>query len=137
MAEELREAGLRVTAGRIALLQTVRDGDHLGAEAIADGVRGRIGHVSLQTVYEGLQALVAAGLVRRLEPGGWPARFDGRVGDGHHHLVCRACGALADVDRLAGRASCLTAAEDHGFSIEEAEVFFWGLCPACSPARGS
>jgi len=136
-AEELRGAGLRVTAARVALLETVRDGDHLGVEAIAAGVRDRIGHVSLQAVYEALHALTTAGLVRRIEPVGSPARFEGRVGDNHHHVVCRSCGAVADVDCAVGEAPCLTASGDHGFSIDEAEVVYWGLCPGCSTARSS
>ncbi|WP_406495997.1 transcriptional repressor [Streptomyces sp. NBC_01604] len=133
-AEELRGAGLRVTAARAALLETVREGDHLGVEAIASGVRDRVGHISLQAVYEALHALTAAGLVRRIEPPGSPARFEGRVGDNHHHLVCRSCGVVADVDCAVGHAPCLTAAQDHGFSVDEAEVIYWGLCPDCSTA---
>jgi Fur family ferric uptake transcriptional regulator len=131
-AEELRGAGLRVTAARVALLDTVREGDHLGVEAIADGVRERVGHVSLQAVYEALHALTAAGLVRRIEPAGSPARYEGRVGDNHHHIVCRSCGAVADVDCAVGHAPCLSASDEHGFVIDEAEVIYWGLCPACS-----
>ncbi|MDQ1049225.1 Fur family transcriptional regulator [Streptomyces sp. V4I2] len=133
-AEELRGAGLRVTAARAALLETVREGDHLGVEAIASGVRDRVGHISLQAVYEALHALTAAGLVRHIEPPGSPARFEGRVGDNHHHLVCRSCGVVADVDCAVGHAPCLTAAQDHGFSVDEAEVIYWGLCPDCSTA---
>jgi len=136
-AEELRGAGLRVTAARVALLQTVRAGDHLDVEAITSGVRERIGHVSLQAVYEALHALTAAGLVRRIEPAGGPARFEGRVGDNHHHIVCRSCSAVADVDCAVGEAPCLTASDDRGFSIDEAEVIYWGLCPDCSTARSS
>jgi Fe2+ or Zn2+ uptake regulation protein len=136
-AEDLRGAGLRVTAARIALLETVRSGDHLGVEAIASGVRDRVGHISLQAVYEALHALTAAGLVRRIEPDGSPARFEGRVGDNHHHIVCRSCGAVADVDCAVGEAPCLTASDDHGFSIDEAEVIYWGLCPDCSTATSS
>jgi Fur family ferric uptake transcriptional regulator len=136
-AEELRDAGLRVTAARVALLEAVRDGDHLGVEAIASGVRDRIGHISLQAVYDALSALTGAGLIRRLEPAGSPARFEGRVGDNHHHVVCRSCGVVADVDCAVGEAPCLTASEDHGFSIEEAQVIYWGQCPACSTARSS
>jgi len=136
-AEELRGAGLRVTAARVALLETVRDGDHLDVEAIAAAVRDRIGHVSLQAVYEALHALTAAGLIRSIEPAGSPARFEGRVGDNHHHVVCRSCGAVADVDCAVGEAPCLTASDDHGFSIEEAQVIYWGLCPGCSTARSS
>lgn len=136
-AEELRGAGLRVTATRVALLETVREGDHLGVEAIASGVRDRVGHFSLQAVYEALHALTAAGLVRRIEPPGSPARFEGRVGDNHHHVVCRSCGVVADVDCAVGEAPCLTPSDDHGFSIDEAEVIYWGLCPDCSTARSS
>jgi len=130
-AEELRGAGLRVTAARVALLETVRNGNHLGVEAIASGVRERVGHVSLQAVYEALNAFDAAGLVRRVEPAGSPARFEGRVGDNHHHIVCRSCGAVADVDCAVGEAPCLSAPDDHGFAIDEAEVIFWGTCPSC------
>ncbi|MEV4114870.1 Fur family transcriptional regulator [Nonomuraea sp. NPDC049695] len=137
IAEELRGAGLRVTAARVALLETVRDGDHLDVEAIASGVRERVGHVSLQAVYEALHALTAAGLVRRIEPSGSPARFEGRVGDNHHHVVCRSCGVVADVDCAVGHAPCLTASDDHGFTIDEAEVIYWGLCPECSAALSS
>ncbi|CAL9280225.1 Fur family transcriptional regulator [Streptomyces olindensis] len=136
-ADELRGAGLRVTAARVALLETVRDGDHLGAEAIASEVRGRVGHISVQAVYEGLHALTAAGLIRRLEPPGSPALYEGRVGDNHHHLVCRSCGTVADVDCAVGHAPCLTASDDRGFAVDEAEVIYWGLCPDCSTARSS
>jgi len=130
--EELRGAGLRVTAARVALLEVIRDGDHLGIEAITSGVRGRIGHISLQAVYEALHALTAARLIRRIEPAGGPPRFEGRVADNHHHVVCRSCGVVADVDCATGEAPCLTASDDHGFAIDEAEVVYWGLCPDCS-----
>ena len=133
-ADELRGVGLRVTAVRVALLETVRHGDHLGVEAIASGVRDRVGHVSLQAVYDALHALAVAGLIRRIEPAGSPVRFEGRVGDNHHHVVCRSCGVVADVDCAIGEAPCLTASDDQGFSISEAEVIYWGLCPACSAA---
>ena len=136
-AEELRGAGLRVTAARVALLEIVRDGDHLGIEAIAAGVRDRIGHISLQAVYDALYALTAAGLIRRIEPAGRPPRFEGRIGDNHHHIVCRSCGVVADVDCAVGEAPCLTASDDCGFSIDEAEVIYWGLCPDCSTADRS
>jgi len=136
-AGELRGAGLRVTAARVALLETVRDGDHLGVEAITSGIRERIGHVSLQAVYDALHALTDAGLVRRIEPAGSPARFEGRVSDNHHHVVCRSCGAVADVDCAVGEAPCLTASDDHGFAIDEAQVIYWGLCPGCSTARSA
>ena len=131
-ADALRGAGLRVTAVRVALLETVRAGDHLGVEAVAAGVRGRVGHVSLQAVYEALHALTAAGLVRRIEPAGGPPRFEGRVGDNHHHLVCRSCGDVADVDCAVGEAPCLTPSDDRGFTLSEAEVIYWGLCANCS-----
>jgi Fe2+ or Zn2+ uptake regulation protein len=131
-AAELRGAGLRVTAARVAVLQSVRDGDHLGVEAIATAVRDRVGHISLQAVYEALHALTAAGLVRRIEPAGSPARFEGRIGDNHHHVVCRSCGTVADVDCAVGEAPCLTASDDRGFAIDEAEVIYWGLCAECS-----
>jgi Fur family ferric uptake transcriptional regulator len=137
IAEELRGAGFRVTAARVALLDTVRHGDHLGVEEIASGVRERVGHITLQAVYDALNAFNAAGLVRRIEPAGSPARFEGRIGDNHHHVVCRSCGAIADVDCSVGEAPCLTASDDNGFAIDEAEVIYWGLCPACSTAPNS
>ncbi len=137
IAEELRGAGLRVTAARVALLDAVRNGDHLDVEAIAAGVRERVGHVSLQAVYEALHALTEARLVRRIEPAGSPARYEGRVMDNHHHVVCRSCGVVADGDGATGEAPCLTASDDHGFSIDEAEVVYWGLCPDCSTATSS
>jgi len=136
-AEELRGVGLRVTAARVALLETVRDGDHLGIEAIASGVRERIGHLSLQAVYDALHALTAAGLIRRIEPAGRPPRFEGRVGDNHHHIVCRSCGGVADVDCAVGEAPCLTASDHNGFQLDEAEVIYWGLCPECSSSDTS
>ena len=131
-ADALRGAGLRVTAVRVALLETVRAGDHLGVEAVAAGVRDRVGHVSLQAVYEALHALTAAQLVRRIEPAGGTPRFEGRVGDNHHHLVCRSCGVVADVDCAVGEAPCLTPSDDRGFTLSEAEVIYWGLCANCS-----
>src|SRR6188472_1923186 len=140
-AEELRGAGLRVTAARVALLEVVRDGDHLGVEAIAAGVRERIGHISLQAVYDALHALSAAGLVRRIEPAGTPPRFEGRVRDNHHHIVCRSCGVVADVDCAVGEAPCLIPSDDNdllaGFVLDEAEVIYWGLCPDCAAAQVS
>jgi len=136
-AEELRGAGLRVTAARVALLETVRDGAHLDVDAIAVGVRERVGHISLQAVYEALHALTAAHLIRRIEPAGSPARFEGRIGDNHHHVVCRSCGVVADVDCAVGEAPCLTASDTHGFAIDEAEVVYWGLCPDCCATTGS
>ncbi|MFD8717178.1 Fur family transcriptional regulator [Streptomyces sp. NPDC059629] len=136
-AEELRGAGLRVTAARVALLETVRHGDHLDVETIAAGVRERVGHISLQAVYDALYALTTAGLIRRIEPAGSPARFEGRVGDNHHHVLCRSCGAVADVDCAVGEVPCLTASDARGFVIDEAEVIYWGLCPACTTVSSS
>jgi Fur family ferric uptake transcriptional regulator len=131
-ADELRRVGLRVTAVRVALLETVRDGDHLHVEGVAAGVRDRVGHVSLQAVYEALHALTAVGLIRRIEPAGSPPRFEGRVGDNHHHIVCRSCGVVADVDCAVGEAPCLTPSDDLGFVLSEAEVIYWGRCANCS-----
>jgi Fur family transcriptional regulator, stress-responsive regulator len=133
-AAELRGAGLRVTAARVALLEAVRGGDHLDAEAIAGRVRDRVGHISLQAVYDALHALTRAGLIRRIEPPDSPARFEGRVGDNHHHVICRSCGVVADVDCAVGEAPCLTASDDQGFAIDEAEVIYWGLCSGCATA---
>ncbi len=130
-ATELRSAGLRVTAARLAILETVRTGDHLDVEAVTSRVRDRLGHVSFQAVYEALHAFTAAGLVRRLEPAGSPARFEGRVGDNHHHLVCRVCGRVTDVDCTIGEAPCLEPANDAGYLVDEADVTFWGYCPDC------
>ncbi|SEG71064.1 Fur family transcriptional regulator, ferric uptake regulator [Thermomonospora echinospora] len=130
-AEALRGAGLRVTAARVAILEAVRSGDHLVAETVAERVRQRVGTVSTQAVYEALHALTGAGLVRRIEPAGSPARYEGRIGDNHHHLVCRRCGAVTDVDCAVGQAPCLEPASDAGYRIDEAEVIYWGLCPGC------
>ena len=134
-AEELRGAGLRATAARVALLDTVRRGGHLGAEARASEVRRRTGHVYRQAVCEAVNALTGAGLVRRIEPAGGPARYEGRVGDNHHHVVCRSCGVVADVDCAVGDAPCLTASDGAGYQIDEAEVIYWGRCPACAANR--
>ncbi|GAA2074920.1 Fur family transcriptional regulator [Actinomadura alba] len=133
-ADELRGAKLRVTAARVAILETVRAGDHLDVEAIALGVRGRVGHVSTQAVYEALRALTAAGLLQRIEPAGSPARYEGRVGDNHHHLVCRQCGKISDVDCAVGYAPCLEPVSDAGYQVEQADVMYWGICPDCQGA---
>ncbi|WP_159945078.1 MULTISPECIES: Fur family transcriptional regulator [unclassified Nocardiopsis] len=130
-ATDLRAVGLRVTAARLAILSTVRSGNHLDAEHIAEGVREKVGHVSTQGVYDALHALTGAGLLRRIEPAGSPARYEVRVGDNHHHLVCRACGEVRDVDCTVGRAPCLQPSDAHGYVIDEAEVVFWGTCPRC------
>lgn len=128
---DLRGAGLRVTSARLAILDAVRSGNHPGTEEIARVVRERIGHVSVQAVYEALAALTAAGLLRRIEPAGSAARYEGRVGDNHHHIVCRQCGLIADVSCIIGDAPCLEPAASAGFSVDEAEVTFWGLCTRC------
>jgi Fe2+ or Zn2+ uptake regulation protein len=120
----LREAGLRVTAPRLAVLAAVREGDHLAVEDIAIAARRRAGSVSTQAVYDVLRALTDAGLVRRIEPAGSPTRFEGRVGDNHHHLICRSCGAVTDVDCAVGHAPRLKPAESAGYDIEETEVIY-------------
>ncbi|GGS62558.1 transcriptional repressor [Planobispora rosea] len=127
----LRRAGLRVTAARLAILQTVREGDHLDVETIHQGVLQRVGQVSLQAVYDSLNALHGKGLLRRIEPAGSPARYETRVGDNHHHLVCRRCGRVTDVDCAVGHAPCLDPASDAGYLVDEADVTYWGVCPAC------
>ena len=128
----LRSKGLRVTRPRLAVLEILATHPgHLDVEEIAELVRGRLDSVSTQAVYDVLSALSRAGLTRRIEPAGSPAHFEGRVGDNHHHVVCRGCGAIADVDCAVGSAPCLEPSQSHGFEIDEAEVTFWGLCPDC------
>ena len=131
--DRLRAAGLRVTSARLAILVAVRAGTHPSVDEVAQLARDRVGHLTIQAVYEALSALAAAGLVRRVEPAGSPARYEGRVGDNHHHIVCRHCGAITDVDCAVGYAPCLelTPAERGGFRIDETEVTFWGLCERC------
>ncbi|MFI1461922.1 Fur family transcriptional regulator [Nocardia carnea] len=128
----LRDAALRVTAPRLAVLNAVHDNPHSDTDTIIGQVRATLGAVSQQAVYDVLRALTVAGLLRRIQPTGSVARYETRVADNHHHLVCRSCGAITDVDCATGAAPCLTAADDHGFTIEEAEVVYWGLCPTCS-----
>ena len=130
-ARALRDAGLRVTGPRLAVLGALREHPHATVDAIAAAARARSGSVSTQTVYDALRALAAAGLARRIEPAGSPARFEARVGDNHHHLVCRVCGAVADVDCAVGHTPCLIPGDAAGFVVDEADVTFWGLCPAC------
>lgn len=130
-AELLRSAALRVTAPRVAVLTELHQHPHAGVDVVAAGVRAQLGSVSIQAVYDVLRALCAAGLVRRIEPAGSPARFEVRVGDNHHHVVCRRCGEVADVDCAVGEAPCLQASNLNGFVIDEAEVTYWGLCPEC------
>jgi Fur family transcriptional regulator, stress-responsive regulator len=130
-ASRLRAAGLRVTSVRLAILDAIGDGQHPGADEVAKAVRDRVGYVTLQAVYEALGAFVEAGLLRKIEVGGSAARFESRVGDNHHHIVCRRCGAVADVDCAVGHAPCLEPAAALGYAIDEAEVTFWGLCADC------
>ena len=130
-ARALRKAGLRVTGPRLAVLGAAREHPHATVDEIATGARARAGSVSTQTVYDALRALAAAGLARRIEPAGSPARYELRVGDNHHHLVCRVCGAVADVDCAVGKAPCLVPEHASGYLIDEADVTYWGLCPAC------
>jgi Fur family transcriptional regulator, stress-responsive regulator len=133
----LRDAALRVTAPRRAVLLAVHDHPHADTETLLAATRARLGSVSHQAVYDVLRVLTDAGLVRRFQPAGSVARYEARVGDNHHHLVCRSCGVVTDVDCATGDSPCLTASNDAGFTIDEAEVVYWGLCPACqSPPAG-
>ena len=135
--QSLRAAGLRVTQQRVAVLEAVRRLPHADTDSLINAVRGRAGDISHQAVYDVLKVLTEAGLVRKIQPLGTVARYESRVGDNHHHLVCRACGAIEDVDCAVGEAPCLDASDAHGYSIDEAEVVYWGLCPSClrTPAR--
>jgi Fe2+ or Zn2+ uptake regulation protein len=128
----LRGASLHVTRPRLAVLAAVHDHPHADTSSIIGAVRAHLGQVSQQAVYDVLRALTDAGLVRRIHPPGSVARYESRVGDNHHHLVCRSCGAIADVDCAVGAAPCLSASDNHGFAIDEAEVIYWGLCSECS-----
>jgi len=130
----LREAGLRVTRPRLAVLTAVHRHPHADTDTIIGAVRATVGEVSHQAVYDVLRALTTARLVRRIEPAGSVARYEARVGDNHHHVVCRSCGRIADVDCAVGDTPCLTASDDRGFRIDEAEVVYWGLCPECVAA---
>jgi Fe2+ or Zn2+ uptake regulation protein len=133
----LRGRGIQVTAQRLAVLRAVAAAPHISADAVADRVRREIGAISLQSVYDALHRLVADGVIRRIQPAGSPARFECRVGDNHHHLICRICGRIVDVDCAVGRMPCLNAADDQGYEIDEAEVAYWGRCPECAVAMKS
>lgn len=133
----LRGAALRVTRPRVAVLAAVFDHPHADTDSILGAVRAELGEVSHQAVYDVLRALTTVGLIRRIQPSNSVARYESRVGDNHHHVVCRSCGTIADVDCAIGTTPCLTATDNHGFTIDEAEVIYWGLCPACSTANGS
>jgi len=135
-ADRLREAGLRVTSARLAILEAVRAGNHPGTDEIARAAHDRAGYVTIQAVYEALNALTTAGLLRRIEPAGSPARYESRTGDNHQHIVCRRCGAVADADCATGHPPCLEPPASAGFAIDRAEVTFWGLCPQCRALKG-
>ncbi|MCV7151968.1 Fur family transcriptional regulator [Mycolicibacterium pyrenivorans] len=140
-ADALKSAALRVTRPRMAVMHAVEQHPHADTEMIIDAARQRLPDVSRQTVYDALNALTGAGLVRRIQPAGSLARYESRVGDNHHHIVCRSCGVIADVDCAVGEAPCLTASDEQGlldgFEIDEAEVIYWGLCPDCSIQHAS
>jgi len=131
LKERLRAVGMRITAPRLAVLSAVHEGGHLTADAVAIDARERLGSLSTQAVYDNLHALLEAGLLRRIEPGDAPALYEARVGDNHHHLVCRHCGRIEDVDCVVGHRPCLEPSATHGFVLTEAEVTFWGVCPTC------
>jgi Fur family transcriptional regulator, stress-responsive regulator len=136
VAERLRDHGLRATAPRVAVLRAVGElSGHPDTDTIATHVRNMLGTVSIQAVYDSLHAMTHAGLLRRIEPAGSPARYETRVGDNHHHVVCRSCGAGRDIEWVVGAAPCLTPDHAGEFLIDEAEVTFWGLCPDCQAAR--
>ena len=137
LEDELRAVSLRVTRPRLAVLAALRDHRHVGTDTVIELVRADHPTVSHQAIYDVLRALTEAGLVRRIQPAGATARYESRVGDNHHHVVCRSCGAIADVDCAVGHTPCLTASDDHGFVIDEAEVVHWGTCPACLTERSS
>ncbi len=133
-AELLREHGVQVTAQRVAVLRAVSSRSHCTADDVAEVVRAEIGAISRQAVYDALGMLAEKGLIRRIQPAGSPARYEDRVGDNHHHLICRTCGKTVDVDCAVGETPCLTAATDSGYQIDEAEVVYWGTCPECLAA---
>jgi Fur family ferric uptake transcriptional regulator len=130
-AEVLRQHGLQVTAQRLAVLRAVSGRPHLTADEVVEVVRSDIGAISRRAVYDVVAVLADRGLLRRIQPAGSAARYEDRVGDNHHHLICRECGRTVDVDCAVGEMPCLTAADDSGYEIDEAEVIYWGRCPAC------
>ena len=131
----LRGAALRVTRPRVSVLTALYAHPHADTDTVIRAVRDDLGEVSHQAVYDVLRALTGAGLIRRIEPSGSVARYESRVGDNHHHVVCRSCGSIADVDCAVGDTPCLIPSDDHGFTIDEAEVTYWGMCPTCSTAE--
>ena len=136
-ADLLRQHGVQVTAQRLAVLRAVSAQPHIAADGVAEVARAEIGAISRQSVYDALGVLADAGLIRRIQPVGSPARFEDRVDDNHHHLICRTCGRLVDVDCAVGYAPCLTASDDMGYEIDEAEVVYWGRCQECLAADPS
>jgi Fur family transcriptional regulator, stress-responsive regulator len=132
--ELLRQKGFNVTAQRLAVMRAVAATPHLTADEVAEVVRADIGAISHRAVYDAVGALADKGLLRRIQPAGSPARYEARVGDNHHHLICRSCGRMVDVDCAVGEVPCLTASDDAGYEIDEAEVIYWGRCPACRQA---
>ena len=133
----LRSHGVQVTAQRLAIMQAVADHPHSTADELADAARDIIGSVSRQAVYDSLGTLVEKNLLRRIQPSGAAARYEDRVGDNHHHLVCRSCDLMFDIDCAVGDTPCLIADDDHGFVIDEAEVVYWGICPACQKLQAA
>ncbi|MBD8606352.1 transcriptional repressor [Aeromicrobium fastidiosum] len=131
----IRASDLRVTRPRVAVLSAIHQHPHADTDTLIGAVRADVGDVSHQAVYDVLRALTGAGLVRRIQPSGSVSRYEARVGDNHHHVVCRSCGSIADVDCAHGAAPCLVASDDHGYAIDEAEVIYWGTCPACAASR--
>ena len=136
-ADLFRQRGIQVTAQRLAVFRAVSGQPHVTADGVADIVRAEIGAISLQSVYDALSVLVAEGLLRRIQPAGAAARFEDRVGDNHHHLICRSCGSTVDVDCAVGAMPCLTAADGRGYEIDEAEIVYWGRCPDCLRRSGA
>jgi Fe2+ or Zn2+ uptake regulation protein len=134
-ADLLRRHGLQVTAQRLAVLRAVAERPHSTAGDVAGAVRSEIGAVSLQGVYDALSVLTDHGIIRRIQPAGSPARYEDRVDDNHHHLICRGCGRMVDVDCAVGETPCLTAADQSGYEVDEAEVIYWGRCPDCLAAE--
>lgn len=131
LADRLRQHGLHVTAQRLAVLRVVSERSHITADGVFDLVQAELGAVSRQAIYDALNTLADRGLIRRIQPMGSPARYEGRVGDNHHHLICRICGRVVDVDCAVGAAPCLMPADAMGYEIDEAEVIYWGRCPEC------
>jgi Fur family ferric uptake transcriptional regulator len=137
VAARLREKSLRVTKPRLAVLAAMQEHPHADTDTVIRAVRESVGTVSHQAIYDVLRVFTDVGLVRRMQLAGTTARYEARVGDNHHHLVCRSCGDIVDVDCAVGRAPCLTADDDHGFVVDEAEVVYWGTCPSCATAAST